>query len=65
VIESGQIDAEQVRRRQEQVDEVLHIRNMLAVGRERLERYSKKYLSNKPKEPLQPSGSARTKEPKQ
>ena len=64
--ESGQIDAERIRRRQEQVDEVLHIRNLLAGARdERLERYLEKYLSNKPKEPLQPAGSGRTNEPKE
>lgn len=47
--ESGQIDVERVRRHQEQVDEVLHIRNMLAGGKdERLERYAGKYLNKRP-----------------
>jgi hypothetical protein len=64
--QSGQIDAERIRRHQEQVDEVLHIRNLLAGARdERLERYLEKYLSNKPKESLQPAGSGRTNEPKE
>jgi hypothetical protein len=58
--ESGQINAERVRRRQEQVDEDVHIRSLLAGARdERLERYLEKYLSNKSKEPLQPAGSGR------
>jgi len=51
--ESGQIDAERVIKHHKQVDEALHIRNMLAGGKdERLERYADKYLRSKPqKEP--------------
>ena len=64
--ESGQINAERVRRRQQQIDEDVHIRSLLAGGKdERLERYLEKYLSNKSKEPLQPAGSGRTNEPKE
>lgn len=51
--ESGQIDAERVIKHHKQVDEALHVRNMLAGDRdERLERYADKYLRGKPeKEP--------------
>jgi hypothetical protein len=47
--ESGQIDAERVRKHHKQVDEALHIRNMLAGGKdELLERYADRYLRGKP-----------------
>jgi hypothetical protein len=52
--ESAQIDAERVREHQRQVDEVLHIRNLLAGGKDEwLERYIDKYVRRTGKEPRQ------------